>query len=127
MFRECLAIAVGGALGSLARFGLLVAFSLIGAAWLPMATLAANILGCLSIGWLAEWSANHQSTNQWWVIGIRVGLLGGLTTFSSFALDVVRLGMSERGGLAGWLILAHVASGIAAVVLGMALARQTLA
>ncbi len=124
MMRECLAVAAGGAVGSLARYGLLLLFSLLGAAWLPIATLLANVLGCLAIGYLAHWSLQIDSTQQWWVVGARVGLLGGLTTFSSFALDVFRVWEQDRPAGAVLLASAHLALGLVAVVTGLWLARQ---
>lgn len=127
MLRECLAIAVGGAIGSLARHGLTVLFSLFGLAWLPLATLAANALGCLAIGWLAHWAIHQELTNHWGVIGVRVGLLGGLTTFSSFAIDILRLWQTDRAGLSALLLVAHLVVGIGCAALGMMLAKHFFA
>ena len=123
MVREFLAVAVGGAAGSLARYALLLLFSPLGGAWLPMATLAANLLGCLAIGFVAQWSAEAQWSEHWSAVGIRIGLLGGLTTFSSFALDALRMWQTERMLGAAWLVAAHVVLGLAAAALGVWLAR----
>ena len=126
MVREVLAVAVGGAVGSLARYALLLAFSLLGAVWLPIATLVANLLGCLAIGFVAQWSLQTHWDQHWAAIGIRIGLLGGLTTFSSFALDALRMWQAERLSAAAWLVLAHVVLGIAAAALGIWLARNAV-
>jgi CrcB protein len=127
MLRECLAVAIGGALGSLGRYALLLMFSLLGAGWLPLATLVANVIGCLAIGWVAQWALHQDAPNAWWLVGIRIGLLGGLTTFSSFALDVWRMGQSEKLGLALLLAATHVCLGIACVALGMSWAKPATA
>lgn len=120
MLRECLAVAVGGALGSLARYTLMLVFSLGGATWLPVATLTANVVGCLAIGAVTQWVLQTESLGQsWWVTGVRVGLLGGLTTFSSFAMEVARLWQTDRGGLSLVLVGLHLGLGLASVVLGM--------
>ncbi len=124
MVREVLAVAAGGALGSLARYALLLAFSLLGSAWLPMATLAANLIGCLAMGFVAQWSLQAGWEQHWAAVGIRIGLLGGLTTFSSFALDSLRIWHAERLVGAAWLVTAHVAFGLAAAALGIWLARS---
>jgi CrcB protein len=124
MLRECLAIAAGGAIGSLSRYALTVLFSLMGGAWLPIATLTANALGCLAIGWLAQWSIQQEATNHWGVIGVRVGLLGGLTTFSTFAIDVLRLWQTDRIGFSVLLTLAHLVIGFGCVAIGIWIAKQ---
>lgn len=126
MVRDVLAVAIGGAVGSLARYALLLIFSLFGAVWLPAATLTANVLGCLAIGFVAEWSVQSHWSEHWAAIGIRIGLLGGLTTFSSFALDALRIWQTERLAAAAWLVLAHVVLGLAAAAFGIWLARNIL-
>lgn len=118
-----MAVAVGGMIGSLGRYGLLLAFALVGPAWAPVATLAANLLGCFAIGWLAHWSFLLEQSNHWLVVGVRVGLLGGLTTFSSFALDVYRLWQTGRPGLSLSVASLHIVLGLAAVVAGIALSQ----
>lgn len=124
MVREWLAVAVGGMIGTVLRHGTVSLFSLIGNAWLPIATLVVNVVGCFAIGYLAQWSLNQSLENHWWVVALRAGLLGGLTTFSSFGLDVVRLWQAARPEVAVGLASAHVVLGIGGVVLGMQLVRS---
>ncbi len=124
MVREVLAVAAGGAVGSLARYALLLAFSLLGAAWLPMATLAANQIGCVAIGFVAPCSLQPGWEQHWAAVGIRIGILGGLTTFSSFALDSLRIWQAERLAAAAWLVAAHQVLVLAAAALGICLARS---
>ena len=119
-----IAVGVGGMLGSMARYGLLQLFSAIGPAWLPAATLSANVLGCFAIGYVSQWAFHQQLTGTWWIVGIRVGLLGGLTTFSSFALDVLREWQNGRAGFSVALVCMHVALGLAAVAAGVAIGTQ---
>ena len=122
--KEWIAVALGGMLGALLRHTLSWIFVQIGPAWLPIATLTANVAGCLAIGWLAQWAMQLSLTYEWWAIGLRVGLLGGLTTFSSFALDVIRIWHEHRGLYSLSLILAHLLLGFAAVLIGISLARM---
>jgi len=123
MVREWMAVAVGGLIGTVLRHSAANLFSLMGSPWLPIATLAVNVVGCFVIGYLAQWSLAQNLENHWWVVGLRAGVLGGLTTFSSFGLDVVRIWQSARPEVAVGLASAHVFAGIGAVILGMQLAR----
>ena len=123
MVREWMAVAVGGLIGTVLRHGTVNLFTLVGIAWLPLSTLAVNLAGCFAIGYLAQWSLDQNLENHWWVVGLRAGVLGGLTTFSSFGLDIIRLWQSARPEVAVGLASAHVFVGIGAVILGMQLAR----
>ncbi|MEM8736422.1 MAG: fluoride efflux transporter CrcB [Planctomycetota bacterium] len=121
---EWIAIALGGMAGALLRHSLSVFFSSISPAWLPYATLTANIAGCFAIGILFQWSQMQGISSTWWIVGIRVGLLGGLTTFSSFALDLVQH-WSQKGATASSLLCClHLLVGLAAVIVGIQLGSQ---
>ena len=79
-------VALGGAVGSLARYGLAGAINFRGHPW---GTVAVNVLGSFVLGLLiALWGFNVEGPRQ---VGLAVGLLGGFTTFSSFALDPIYL------------------------------------
>jgi fluoride exporter len=81
--------------------------------------LAVNLLGCLAIGALAAvMPAGPVRTI------VLVGLLGGFTTYSSFALVSVELADGARWGAFGWQIGLHLAGGMAMVALGAWLARM---
>ena len=83
-------VMLGGAFGSLARYGLglWISRKVIAESW-PAATFLANILGCLSIGCLAAWLDGRGSESDQWIRAFcMVGLFGGLTTFSSFELEL---------------------------------------
>jgi CrcB protein len=84
-----LVIAAGGALGSLARYGLSLAIPH-GAGQFPVATLLVNVVGCLLIGGLmatiTESSRPHRLLRPFFGIG----LLGGFTTFSTYAVEVLQ-------------------------------------
>lgn len=123
MIREWIAVALGGLIGTVLRHSTGNLLTLIGASWLPLATLIVNVVGCFAIGYLAQWSLAQSLENHWWVVGLRAGVLGGLTTFSSFGLDIVRLWQSARPEAAVGLASAHIILGIGAVILGMQIAR----
>ena len=80
--------ALGGALGALARWGTAQALPPDGG-W-PWATLLVNLTGCLLIGVLSGALANRSPEPAWARPFLGVGVLGGYTTFSTAAVDVLR-------------------------------------
>ena len=124
MIREWMAVALGGMFGTLARHALNTLVRHWHPAWLPLSTLIVNVVGCFVIGWLYRWSSDRELTNQWWEVALRVGVIGGLTTFSSFALEVVNA-WDQRPALACAIVLAHVSIGLVCVMLGMQAAIWT--
>ncbi len=120
--REWFVIALGGALGASMRHGISVVSVSTGFSWPPAATLLANVIGCLAIGYVYSWSTQLDTHNHWLTIGVRVGLLGGLTTFSSFALDLVKAYFEGRHLETLGLLVAHCLLGCVAVIIGVYLA-----
>jgi CrcB protein len=102
-------VAFGGAFGSVARYGIGVAFG--DTKW-PAATLAINIVGSFLLGVVLTWGAARLSPDV--RIGIAVGVLGGFTTYSTFSHDAATL---DRRGAALYVI-ASVALGVAAALAG---------
>ena len=91
MWSNYLAIALGGALGACLRFGLTeLAGHLLGRAF-PFGTLLVNILGSFAIGLLYGLILTEQLAPRPWRIFIGIGILGALTTFSTFSMDTVLL------------------------------------
>ena len=121
------AIAVGGALGAVARWGT----SLWLARWTrdslwagyPLGTLTVNVIGSFLLGWLVF--HERLPLSPMLRVGIGTGFLGALTTFSTFELDLWLL--HEQRGLvaAGLYLVASVALGFAGLVLGRALATAS--
>lgn len=94
---------------------------------LPLGTFSANIIGCFIIGVLAPIISSSDLIPKAWQLPLMVGFLGGLTTFSSFSLETVRLFDSHDWRYATANILANVFFGTGATVLGMVLARRWIA
>ena len=91
-----LAVASGGALGALSRYGVsLIVLSFFGAGFQPLATLAVNALGSGIMGGAYALVAMGTITSGPLKAFIMVGFLGALTTFSSFSLDAINL--MEKG------------------------------
>ena len=85
--RILLVIAAGGVIGSLARFGVAELMSH-GQVTALMATLTVNLVGALAIGVAYPWIRSSSGSDLWQPF-IVTGVLGGFTTFSTFAGDVV--------------------------------------
>ena len=114
-----IAVAIGGALGSIARHFVNVGLARRLEPSIPYATLVVNIVGCTVIGALAGRIAGgrlHLSpTMRTFVF---VGVLGGFTTFSSFGLDTFTLGHGGDHVAAVWNVIAQVGLGLGGVWLG---------
>jgi fluoride exporter len=120
--RDLLApIAVGGALGSLARWGLVVALPHGGDAW-PWSTFLANVSGCLLLGVLMAFVLGPWSHTRYLRPFLGVGVLGGYTTFSTYELDAHVLG-GHAPVLAMLYLVVSVATGVAAAWLGLTIGR----
>jgi fluoride exporter len=120
-----LVTALGGALGALARWGVATALPATPRGW-PWATLLVNLTGCLLIGVLLAVLSSRFPTSTLLRPFLAVGILGGYTTFSTFAVDVVVLGESGAWLTATGYLFASVLGGIGCVVLGLAGARAVL-
>jgi CrcB protein len=112
--RTWIAVAVGGALGSMARHGvnhLAHSFGLL--ARFPTSTLIVNLVGCFAVGVLAGLLASERIALRFhWREFVFVGVLGGFTTFSTFGLDTFVLARTHSAGYAAMNVLAHVAGGL---------------
>jgi CrcB protein len=117
--------ALGGALGALARWAVTTALPHTPGAW-PWATLVVNLTGCLAIGALLAVLLARFPSSPWLRPFLAVGVLGGYTTYSTFAVDVVQLARSDRGLLAVAYVLASVLGGLFAVILGLLAGRAVV-
>jgi CrcB protein len=118
-----IAVALGGAAGSLARHGVNLAFARYGSAT-PYATATVNIAGSAVIGVLAGMTASGRLQMTPTVRAfVFVGILGGFTTFSSFMLDTLTLTHGTQRELAIANVLAQFVLGALAVFAGYAAAR----
>ncbi len=121
-----LLVALGGALGSMARYGVGLAAGRLapGAGW-PWATLTVNVVGGLAMGLLVGWLSLRGAGGQ---DGVRlfaaVGLLGGFTTFSAFSLETALMIERRQFALAGGYAAASVALSVLALFIGLMVARR---
>lgn len=121
MMNPYVLVAIGGGLGSVARYGLYRAFP--GHAF-ALATLSVNIAGSLVIGLLAAIPALRGGP---WGALLMTGALGGFTTFSTFSLDVVTLWERGQGALALLYVAGSVLLSLLAVMAGLTIGRGIFA
>jgi len=121
---QVIAIAIGGAFGSVLRYGLSTwVHTLVGRGF-PYGTLAVNVLGCMAMGVLFVLLVERMGASAVWRAGLLIGVLGGFTTFSSFSIETFNL--IEQGAMAkaAGNIAASLVLCVGATWLGVILARQ---
>lgn len=114
-----IAVAVGGALGSMARHwvNMVIAHRL--ERVVPWATFIVNVVGCVVIGALAGRIASGRlHVTPTMRAFLFVGVLGGFTTFSSFGLDTFTLGHGGAHAAAFWNVAGQIGFGLGGVWLG---------
>ena len=118
-----LVVAIGGAIGACTRY--LVSTWAAGrfGAEFPMGTLIVNIAGCFIIGVFMTLTTERLIISPYWRLVVAVGFLGGLTTFSSFGYETMRL-LEASELLPAFLNIAlNLGFGLSATWLGMVVAR----
>jgi len=120
------AVAIGGAIGALARFQLSQLFMRFTSGDFIYNILVINILGCFLMGISYEFMNLRLNIDVEWRAFFMVGVLGAFTTFSAFALDIFIL--AERGNFlsASVYILSSVIFSILGLLLGIYIMRTTL-
>ena len=119
-----LTIAIGGGLGSVARFVIYREMENWLGSYLPYGTLTVNVAGSLALGWFAAVFIERTEISSALRLGLTVGFLGAFTTFSTFSYESVQLLLNG----AVWRALFNVALNAAACIgmryVGMQMARM---
>ncbi len=118
-------IAAGGALGSLARWGLALALPHPPGGF-PWATFLANVSGCLLIGILMVALTDVWPPSRYLRPFLGIGVLGGYTTFSTYMLDTRALLVTGHAAAAGGYLIGSLVAGLAAVWAGVVIARSAI-
>jgi fluoride exporter len=116
-------VALGGAIGCVARYLLGGAISRYTAPASPLSTFTVNIIGCFAFGLIAAFAERHFVLNPARRAFLLIGLLGGFTTFSSYTYDTFELLREARVTLAFANAAGQVILGFVALWAGYALAR----
>ncbi len=116
-------VALGGALGSVARFGMVRSTAVLFGAQQPWGTLLVNVLGSFIMGVVAALFVRKFSDAASASLFLMPGFLGGFTTFSAFSLDVFNLMQRGENGTAMIYVTVSVFLSIIAVFAGFVAIR----
>jgi len=118
------AIASGGAIGALLRYMISNGTHMLLGRGFPYGTLAVNVIGCLGMGLLYVVFLERLSMSPEWRAAMQIGLLGALTTFSTFSMETLLLLENGETQKAVLNILLSVLLCLAATWAGMLMGRQ---
>ena len=117
-------IAIFGAIGTLARYGLQGIVQIRLGSTFPYGTLLVNLSGCFLLGLIGQFTMNRLVISPDWRVAIAVGFFGGYTTFSSFGWETAKL-LEEGAWLrASTYVVASVIAGLLLSVAGIRLANK---
>lgn len=119
LFGSFLAVGTGAAIGAWLRWGLGLWLNTPRHGAIPLGTLAANLIGGYAIGVVMAWFVARPDLPPEWRLFIVTGLLGGLTTFSSFSAEVVQMLLRQQYGTALTTTLLHLGGSLAMTALGV--------
>ncbi len=115
-------IALGGAIGAIARFGIGSLVIRLTDVAFPLGTLIANVVGCFLMGLLIGSRVGEQM--PWLKHHLGIGFLGSLTTFSAFSAETLGLFQQDRWVVAGTNVGASLVFGLVAVACGIAIGKR---
>src|SRR5579864_214171 len=108
------AVAVGGVVGCVARYGVSQLVQLFYGRSFPLATLIINVSGCLLMGFLFFQTLDRVTISPAMRAALLTGVLGGFTTFSTFAMEALLLAEDGETGTAVLYVVASVLLGLLA-------------
>jgi fluoride exporter len=118
-----LAVALGGAVGASSRYGLDRLIERRSFAVFPWSTFTINISGCFLIGFVIAALVDRHEAPAWVRAGLVIGVIGGYTTFSTFAQESLDLLRADDVALALLYSLGSLVCGVLAVLGGTVLGR----
>lgn len=124
MFRSLLLVGLGGAIGSMLRYLISIYFTRFNSVDFPWATFSANILGCFIIGIVLTQSYKNDLIGNDIRLLLAVGFCGGLTTFSSFAVENITLINNKQFLILALYTAVSLLAGLTATWFGMNLVKN---
>lgn len=117
-------IALFGAAGTLARYGLQGLVQINMSSTFPCGTLLINLTGCFFLGLIGQLTLNRMIVPPEWRVAIAVGFFGGYTTFSSFGWETAKMLEAGEWLRASTYVVASVIPGLLLSAAGIRLANQ---
>jgi len=125
-WRNLLAVAAGGALGSSLRYVLgIVSLHVLGPGF-PWGTLLINVIGSFAIGLVGEFAIGPHALGSAMRVFLMIGVLGGFTTFSAFSLESLSLVVTRAPIVPFAYVAGSVVLGIAFCYVGVLLGRSLI-
>ena len=123
MIKNFLIVGLGGAVGSMLRYGVQKIFQVQTVATFPTGTLLVNIAGCFLIGILWSLVSRSLTWNDEMKLLLMTGFCGGFTTFSAFTLEGIGLLKENRTVLFVIYLTASVVGGLLATFIGIRIVK----
>ena len=114
----------GGAVGTLARYGLQGLVQVRAGSAFPYGTLLINLTGCFFLGLIGQFTMNRMVLPADWRVAITVGFFGGYTTFSSFGWETAKMLEDGEWLRATTYVAASVVAGLVLSIAGIRLANR---
>jgi CrcB protein len=118
-----LGVALGGALGASARYGLDRLMERRTTSVFPWSTFTINVTGCFVLGLVTAALVDRHHLPPWLRVGVVVGVIGGYTTFSTFIQEAFDVADIHHVGIAFAYVAASIGVGLAALYAGMLAGR----
>ena len=121
MLQNFLLVAVGGSMGAMTRYAISLASVQFWGDSFPWGTFLANSVGCLAMGFIVGIGL-QKDFEVWWLL-IGVGVLGSLTTFSTFSAETIQMALDNRWAGAVFNACGNVFTCLVSCFVGIFLAR----
>jgi len=122
---DVLWVGLGGFVGSSLRFMISGWVHRVpGTGTFPYGTLVVNVFGCLALGFIGGWAEHRQVLSPATRLFVMIGVLGGFTTFSTFAYETLALATAADAARALTNIALQLVLGLGAAWIGYAAARM---
>jgi fluoride exporter len=117
-------IAIFGAAGTLARYGLQGVVQIRAGSTFPYGTLLVNLTGCFLLGLIGQFTLNRMVISPDWRVAIAVGFFGGYTTFSSFGWETAKMLEEGEWTWATAYVASSVIAGLLLTITGIRIANR---